>query len=303
MTPDPEPWYSTTLNVWTMAGVLVACWSLAKTVTSGWRRTIGLRRYLTARLRKIAPGVRHDYVESLLGEPKWQSTMTCHRLSAAEDEEAVDDDRKVEITVRTWPLARLGYLVAWSAEDAVVMFGLTTTSWWFRPRVMIGDTRIRLGKTPFAVLGSVEEHRAWIGNRRFGYWECHYFGNLGGYRSWYVGVNDIGYKAVAPFPNWFDNENDFLPRLPPDHLAAYRARAVVNTVVVSGMASYKELEDGSFFGISLGVDQDVVRLAHPEYHVLDSRTGRARRWVRDWRWLSRFKDRRWEKKYRALQDR
>lgn len=53
----------------------------------------------------------------------------------------------MEITVRTLPLSRLGYLVTWSEDDAVVMDGITTTSWWFRPRVLVDKTRIRLGKT------------------------------------------------------------------------------------------------------------------------------------------------------------
>ncbi|MEY9997012.1 hypothetical protein ABIE67_009044 [Streptomyces sp. V4I8] len=54
MQPDPEPWYNTTLNLWQVAGVLVAAWSLVKTVTAGWHRTIGRRHYLTTRLRRIA---------------------------------------------------------------------------------------------------------------------------------------------------------------------------------------------------------------------------------------------------------
>ncbi|KOV57566.1 ETEC_3214 domain-containing protein [Streptomyces sp. MMG1121] len=301
MKPDPEPWYSTTLNVWTLAGVLVASWTLVKTITEGWRRTIGRRRYLTTRLRKIAPRVRHDYVESLLGAPKWQSTMECTRLTAAELEEADDKVRKVEITVRTWPLSRLGYLVTWSEDDVVVMYGITTTSWWFRPRVLIDQTQIRLGKTVFAVLNDTSEHRAWLGNRRFGYLESHYFGNPGGYRWWYVGVNDMGYNAVPLSLDWFDDKDDSRIRLLPDRRDAYRASAPINTVVVSSTALYEELQDGSFFGISLGVDQDLVRLADPEFHVLDSRISRAQRRIREWRW--RLNYRRWEKKQRVLQDR
>ncbi|MFC9916653.1 ETEC_3214 domain-containing protein [Streptomyces sp. NPDC127197] len=298
MQPDPEPWYSSTLNLWQLAGVLVASWSFTKTLTEGWRRTIGRRRYLTTRLRKIAPGVRHDYVESLLGEPKWQSTMECTRLTADEPEDADEDDRKVEITVRTWPLSRLGYLVTWGDDDTVVMYGITTISWWFRPRVLIGETRIRLGKTTFAALADPGEHSAWLGNRRFGYREHHFFGNPGGYRSWYVGVNDIGYNAVPPALDWFDDEDDTRTRLLPDRQAAYRASAPINTVVVSGIALYEEVQDGSFFGISLGADQDLVRLADPEYQVLDSRISRAHRRVRDWRWRMNY--RRWEKKLGAL---
>ncbi|MEW2497517.1 ETEC_3214 domain-containing protein [Streptomyces nodosus] len=295
MKSDPEPWYSTTLNVWTLAGVLVASWTLVKTITEGWRRTIGRRRYLTTRLRKIAPGVRHDYVESLLGEPKWQSTMTCTHLIAAEREEGDDKDRKAEITIRTWPLSRLGYLVTWSENDVVIMYGITTTSWWFRPRVLIDEKRIRLGKTPFAALNDTDEHRAWLGNRRFGYLESHYFGNPGGYRWWYVGVNDVAYNAVPLSFDWFDDSHT---QLLPDRRDAYRANAPINTVVVSGTALYEELQDGSFFGISLGVDQDLVRLADPQFHVLDSRISSVRRRIRDWRWRRNY--RRWEKKQRAL---
>lgn len=290
MKPDPEPWYSTTLNVWTLAAVLVASWSLIKTLTEGWRRTIGRRRYLTTRLRKIAPGVRHDYVESLLGEPKWQSTMECTRL-ADESEDADPDARKVEITVRTWPLSRLGYLVTWGEDDTVLMYGITTISWWFRPRVVIGATRIRLGKSTFASLSDPGEHRAWLGNRRFGYWEHHYFGNPGGYRSWYIGVNDIGHNAVHPSLNWFDDADDSRTQLLPARLSAYRASASINTVVISGIALYEELQDGSFFGITLGVDQDLVRLADPEYLVLDSRISRAHRRIREWWWRVTFRRR------------
>ncbi|MER7714802.1 ETEC_3214 domain-containing protein [Streptomyces werraensis] len=292
MNSDPQPWYSTNLNLWQLAGVLVACWTIGKALTEGWRRTVGRRRYLTTRLRKIAPGVRHDYVESLLGEPKWQSTMECTRLL-----EKADEDRKVELTVRTWPLSRLGYLVTWSENDVVIMYGITTISWWFRLPVLIGQTRIRLGKTPFAALTDPEEHRAWLGNRRFGYLENHYFGNPDGYRSWYVGVNDIGYNAIPLSLDWFDDEDNSRTRLLPGRRDLYRASAPINTVVVSGIALYEELQDGSFFGTSLGVDQDLVRLADPEFHVLDSRISRAHRLIRDWRW--RLNYRRWERKQRA----
>ncbi|MFC9131879.1 ETEC_3214 domain-containing protein [Streptomyces sp. NPDC057099] len=296
MKPDPEPWYNTSLNLWQIAAVLVAGWSLAKTLAAGWRRSIGLRWHLTTRLRKIAPGVRHDYVESLLGEPKWQSTTVCTRF-AADADEAGDRDRKVELTVRTWPLSRLGYLVTWSEDDVMVMYGITTISWWFRPSVRIGGTRIRLGKTSFAILDDTDEHRARLGNRRFGYMESHYFGNPGGYRSWYVGVNDIGYNAVPLSLDWFDEEDTSRTRLLPEMRAAYRASAPINTVVVSGIASYEEVEDGSFFGTSLGVDQDLVRLADPEFHVLDSRVSRVHQRLRERRW--RWYHRRWEKRQKA----
>ena len=300
MKPDPEPWYSTTLNLWQVAGVLVASWTLTKTLTEGWRRTVGRRRYVATRLRKIAPGVRHDFVESLLGKPRWRSTMHCTRLAAAKPDEAAREDRKVELTVRTWLLSKLCYLVTWCEDDSVVMYGITTTSWWFRPWVRVGETRIKLGKSTFAVLaGSAVVHRAWLGNRRYGYFEEHYFGNIGGYRSWYVGVNDFGYNAHPVADDWFNPSDVSRTLLLPEPREAYRATAAINTVVVSGIVLYQEVQDGTFFGLSLGVDQDLVRLADPEYHVLDSRIGRAHRRIRVWLW--RLKHRRWEKRQQARQ--
>ena len=102
---------------------------------------------------------------------------TAHRLAPIEHEEADDKERKVELTVRTWLLSRLCYLVTWCEDDIVVMYGITTTSWWFRPWVRIHETRIRLGKSAFTVLADSDvTHRAWLGSRRFGYFEEHYFG-------------------------------------------------------------------------------------------------------------------------------
>ncbi|MFJ3960797.1 ETEC_3214 domain-containing protein [Streptomyces sp. NPDC090036] len=169
-------------------------------------------------------------------------------------------------------------MVTWSESDAVVMYGITTTSWWFRPRLLGGDTRIRLGKSLMCDLSRPDEHRVWMGNRRFGYLEEHFFGNVGGYRSWYVGVNDMGYQPVPPMLDWDDVETE-VNRMPDQKRDAYRAKAPIDTVVISGVALYQELQEAQFFGISLGVDQDVVRLAEPGFYVLDSRFSRVRlRW-------------------------
>ncbi len=178
------------------------------------------------------------------------------------------------------------------------MYGITTTSWWFRPWVRIHETRIRLGKSTFGVLAdSAAMHRAWLGNRRFGYFEEHYFGNVGGYRSWYVGVNDFGYDAFPVSDDWFDPADCSHTQLLPDRRETYHASTPINTIVVSGIALYEEIRDGTFFGISLGADQDLVRLADPEYHVLDSRIGRAHRRMRAWR--GDRKHRRWEKRQQS----
>ncbi|CAM5741809.1 hypothetical protein SALBM311S_10130 [Streptomyces alboniger] len=95
--------------------------------------------------------------------------MHCTRLAPNEPEEADDGKRKVELTIRTWLLSKLCNLVTWCEDDIVVMYGITTTSWWFLPWVRVHETRIRLGKSTFAILAdSAVTHRAWLGNRRFG---------------------------------------------------------------------------------------------------------------------------------------
>lgn len=101
-----------------------------------------------------------------------------------------------------------------------------------------------------------------------------------------MGVNDIGYQSVPPMLDWNDSETE-LNRMPDEKRNSYRARTPINTIVISGIALYEELQKGSFFGMSLGVDQDMVRLSDPSYRVFDSRFTRARLHVRDWRWERR----------------
>ncbi|MFE4968941.1 hypothetical protein [Streptomyces sp. NPDC056660] len=125
-----------------------------------------------------------------------------------------------------------------------------------------------------AIARVVALHQAWLGDRRFGYVEEHCFGDVGDYPSWCFGVDGFG----------FEDADVSRARLLPRRCEVCGARAPVGTVVVSGIALYGEVRDGSFFGMSLGADQDLARLAGPGYHVLDSRIGRAHRPIRAWRW-------------------
>ncbi|MFH8691189.1 hypothetical protein ACH4EC_30500 [Streptomyces anulatus] len=82
--------------------------------------------------------------------------------------------------------------------------------------------------------------------------------------------------------DWDDAETE-VNRMPERKRDEYRAKAPINTIVVGGVALYEELQKGQFFGISLGVDQDLVRLAEPDFYVLDSRLNRVRlRWRHWW---------------------
>ncbi|MEU8830786.1 ETEC_3214 domain-containing protein [Streptomyces sp900116325] len=251
MSHDPEPWYTTTLNVWTLAGTLVAAMALAKAVSQGWKITLGRRRHLIARLRNVAPGVRHEYVKELFGEPTWALERGAEGL----------DGETRSVTVRTWPLHRMGYLVTWCTDDeSVAMYAITTTSRWFRPRIIVGDIQVRLGLDRITVMDSTGEPRGrWseLGARRFSYWEQYHFGNPGGYRYWYVGVNDLGYDAHAPVN---------LEQMTPEELAVYRPQATINTVAVSGVSGVRE---ELLLTTNFGPDMDLVRLALPDYQIID----------------------------------
>ncbi|MER5520758.1 ETEC_3214 domain-containing protein [Streptomyces sp. NPDC002763] len=171
-----------------------------------------------------------------------------------------------------------------------------------RPWARVRRTRIRLGKSAFAVLaGGGVIHRAWLGDRRFGYVEEHCFGDVGSYPSWCFGLDGFGYNAVSVAGEGFEDADVSRARLLPRRCEVYGARAPVGTVVVSCIALYGEVRDGSFFGMSLGADQDLARRAGPGYHVLGSRTGRPHRLVRAWRWD--LGCRRWVKKRQSLQGR
>ncbi|MFJ2770280.1 hypothetical protein [Streptomyces sp. NPDC087300] len=50
-----------TLNLWQLAGVLVAVMSLGKAILVGWCLTLGCRRHLVAQICQVAPGVRSDH--------------------------------------------------------------------------------------------------------------------------------------------------------------------------------------------------------------------------------------------------
>ncbi|MER5662744.1 hypothetical protein [Streptomyces mirabilis] len=97
-------------------------------------------------------------------------------------------------------------------------------------------------------------------------------------------------------PDWLEIDDEGNLRLLPDKEDAYRANVPINTIVIS-IALYEELQGGSFFGISLGVDQDLVRLTRPQFHVLESRFSHIRRCVGDSRWNRRLRDWRWDRRY------
>ncbi|MGH8967592.1 MAG: ETEC_3214 domain-containing protein, partial [Actinomycetes bacterium] len=235
---------------------------------------LGKRRRLIRAYRRMAPYVRHDYVTELYGEPAWEHKQTVRKYGGAvrEDEpEAGLTD--VELTVRTWPLGLLGYLVTWcNKHDEVLMYSLTTRSRLFRPRISVGPYRITLGRTPLASLPTSDPDgtRPWheLGARRFSYAEQHYFGNPGGYLHWVVGVSDAG-APLAP-PIGCDGDTWGAAKV-----AAYRRVARINSVLIVGST----IDLDSVLPRGIAPDLDTVRLLelrHPARVALASRYYAAR---------------------------
>ncbi|WP_370738953.1 ETEC_3214 domain-containing protein [Streptomyces sp. EN16] len=220
-----------------------------------WNASLGRRRRLIRAYRRIAPYVRHEYVTQHFGEPAWEHKQTVRKYGASvgdDESDVVLDD--VELTVRTWPLGLLGYLVTWCNEsDEVLMYSLTTRSRLFRPRVSVGPYRITLGKTPLAALPNPKPGAIgpWneLGARRFSYAEQHYFGNPGGYLHRAVGMSDAGTPLAPPIGcegnTWATAE-----------VAAYRRAARINSVLIVGPV----IDLDSLLPRGISPDLDTVRL-------------------------------------------
>jgi hypothetical protein len=225
-----------------------------------------------SRYRRLAIGVRHEYVKSLFGEPAWEIANSITeppapqltptpaprprfgRRPLQEPPSAIE----IPVTNRIWPLGRLGYLSTWctSADNQVIAYSLTTRSRWLRPTIEIGpDQTIKLGKSRVAELDHAPlRHWARLGARRYAYAEQHYFGNPGHYLHWFVGVLDIGHRSTAPRGAGASGV------LEPDQLAHYRAGAIINSVLIAGGKGFY-LKDHLPYGI--GPDGDTVRMLRP----------------------------------------
>ncbi|MGW7008737.1 ETEC_3214 domain-containing protein [Streptomyces sp. NPDC054933] len=210
----------------------------------------------------------------MFGEPAWEHRGT---LTRYETESATAD---VELVVRVWPLGKMGYLVTWyTSADEVAMYGLSTRSRWFRPRISVGpDHSIKLGKSrltelPAPPTGPTGGRYAAVGARRFGYAEVHFFGNPGGYRTWIVGVSDAADNALPPL----DLQDMNTGAWDEDRWTRYRTEASINSVLICGMGTLR-VRDSALLPYGVGPDLDTVRL-------MDANTSR---WAR-WRQQSRYR--------------
>ncbi|QLH19391.1 hypothetical protein HYQ63_00725 [Streptomyces sp. Rer75] len=174
------PVLDTKLNVWTLAALVTALYTLAGILKGWWGASLGKRHALVKGYRRLAPFVRHDYVKALFGEPARAHKQNAGMHDVDEKEHPVK--RTAELTVRTRPLGTMGFLVTWCNEDdEVLMYGLTTCSRLLRPTLSVGAYKIRLGKTRLSALpvSQSDEEGPWpeLGARRFSYPEQHFYCN------------------------------------------------------------------------------------------------------------------------------
>ncbi|MFD9193582.1 ETEC_3214 domain-containing protein [Streptomyces phaeochromogenes] len=269
MKDQSDPAFSSTLNVWTLATLFVATVTLATILVGWWRASVGKSRHVKRRLRRLAPNVRHEYVKELFGEPAWERPETRTRGN----QERVP----VHLTVRTWPLGGLAYLVTWSRQesenegfkDTVLMYSVTTRSRLFRPRFRITGSSVRLGATRVAALGEAGSSRRAasfsLSADYFGYAEEHHYGAPIGDRLF--GVCAAGYRAT-PSPPEIDDEGNAVSS---EALTSYRHTAVVNSVMVIGTLP------AAWLPKDVGADPQEVYRLDPGYQALSSVWQRLRR--------------------------
>lgn len=265
-------WLSTLAEMGKIMGGVVAALTLMGTVTKWWKKGPGRRRTWTKNFKQLAPCVRPAYVEALFGEPAFELWVPVLSITP-------DKGSRPGLTERVWPLATEGYLTTWSGESDVVAYSLTTTSKRFKPKIRIGSSwysngpalNVRLGRTRLAQVSDAldlphpQEIASWKGARRHEYYETYYFGNPGHYMTWMCGVSGTGHRAgEAGAMERFGPENsaflrgELIESLPADQrqaLDAYRARAVVNSLMVQGVERLNICPEDP----RCGPDYDLVR--------------------------------------------
>jgi hypothetical protein len=226
--------------------------------------------------RMLAPNVRVEYVSDLLGQPAFQKTYVRERPSTGE-RAPPGSTEPAQFVERVWKLADDGYLqVVSDPEGSVLRYSLTSTSWWFRPRIPMGSTPggepefvVKLGVTRFSQLpgleGGCEAVYRLLGARRYEYRELYYYGNPGGYATWACSFNDAGRGPVFALPNeipdppWgqFGFVEEWVTQLSQQQrqvLHAARRGTAVNTVTVT--ITLDDLADQ----VRYGADLDTVRM-------------------------------------------
>lgn len=234
------------------ATVLSGVWGTGQLARRQWDSTIGRRWAQSRLLDQLACGSSLEFVESLLGLPQFLEQI---------------DDREQ----RSYRLP--GCWVAVELyERAVLSFSITITDrrmYHSTEGLTFGQLRVQLGRSAFAdVTHPPKGERMWVGARRHGYLQHHYFGNPGGYQDYWLSHNMCGATAGALGTFWKNVATGTYathdrPNLPED-MPTEAQSIVVNTLTVLGPQRNirtNPLMTQMMSRDVLGADHDTVRLA------------------------------------------
>jgi len=252
---DPAvTWLTSLADALKPVSQIVASITLFTLARAWWRRTLGRRRTWTKSYQRLVPGMHAGLVTELFGQPTFEDRAEGKVVSG---ESWVDTD----LTVRTWVLARDGYLVTWTTSgelgDVVVAYSLTTASSWYTPQIRVVTLELRwvhLGRSAFdrALADQPPEARdrfGWLGSRRSSYWERYYWGNPGLYLKWYLGYTDCGYSHRPGVP-----PNTSGSEATEESVQEFRRTTSINSILVTYGSLDIDFRD-------IGPDLDVNRLA------------------------------------------
>jgi hypothetical protein len=240
-----------------VVALLAAAWTGTTAATGIYRRTLGSRRDLAARVDRVASGVTREYFESVFGAPAFRGGGPFG-------------------TTELVYASRHAWISTLDRDDAVVALSITVTDpkFSFRSeRLTFDQFAVRVGRSLFAELPRPEGRMLSIGSRRFAYLEHFYVGNPGAYQHYLFGFNDAG-TGTFRIPEGTDERTlgkpsgifTQDPALRQEatcaegdrEVSTFRARTTVNTLTVFG-----PLTDEQMVTAWLGVDYDQVRVLRP----------------------------------------
>lgn len=166
-----------------VAGAGWGVWLLGR---RAWDRTVGRRRAQAEILNQLACTISLDYLETLLGTPRYITHADGPAGPGTIDER----------------LYRLpGAWVAIQAEaDSVYLFSLTITDsnmWHHVGAVSLGVADLRLGKDSFVHANNeYDGQELWMGARHCGYIRHYYHANPGGFQHYWLSYNGAGSGAI-----------------------------------------------------------------------------------------------------------
>lgn len=167
------------------AAMISAVWAIWQLGRRAWNHTVGRRRAQAAILDQLACTVSRDYVEKLLGPPRFIGRPDLHHEA------------------HSYSLPG-GWAVIEYDNDAVQLLSITITDskMWYRTGGMtLGVIDVKLGYDSFAVASPrFDGQHVWIGNKQAGYHQHYCHGGAGGnHQNFWLSYNAVGASRSDSF--------------------------------------------------------------------------------------------------------